>query len=589
MGLVSKPANRNSYWADLIVEELVRLECTVFFISPGSRSSPLVTAVAKHSEAQAIVHYDERGGAFAALGYARTSGKPGVWITTSGTAVANGLPAVIEASTDAVPLLLITADRPPELRETGSNQTIRQPEIFANHVRWSFDMPTPSSEIDPAFVLTTIDQLVYRASAEKGPVHLNCMFREPLAPDEEPYVSAESGTRFERWKSSAEPYTRYAMSEKRPSDVDMEKIRSMLESAKRPICVLGRLSDSAFAAKVMRWATENGIPIFPDVTSGLRLGSEGSAIIPYYDLLLAGGTFRAQMKPDAVVQLGRAPVSKRLLMFLSEASPDPYIIIADGPERIDPFHGASFRLNLDRMGTNAAFMAEDFQIDVADNWLDNWKNASDRIERWLTDFFGDTSGALLSEQAVARRLSEIIPDQHVLVLASSLPIRHVDTFASDTGGRVQVVANRGASGIDGTLATAAGSQLGSLKKTTVLIGDLALLHDLNSLSLAAKQKLVVVALNNDGGGIFSYLPIAHHPDVFETFFGTPHGLGFEHAAAMFALTYVRTESVEQFADAYTRALQAEDAVLIEVPTNRASTHALNERLIADIERPLSAT
>ncbi len=536
-----------------------------------------------------MVHYDERGGAFAALGYARTSGKPGVWITTSGTAVANGYPAVVEASTDAVPLLLLTADRPPELRETGSNQTIRQPGIFGGHVRWSFDMPTPSSEIDPAFVLTTIDQLVYRACAETGPVHLNCMFREPLAPDQESYATAESGARFDRWMSSGEPYTRYAAAEKRLSDVDLEQIREMLESAKRPICVLGRLSDSAFAQAAVRWATENGIPVFPDVMSGQRLGSTGSAIIAYYDLILADSRFHEHMIPDAVVQLGRAPVSKRLLTFLSEASPEPYIVIADGPERIDPFHGASFRLHLDRMGTGAAFMAGDFQIEIADNWLNDWKNASDRIEMWLTDHFGKARDAVLSEQAVARLLIEIIPDQHVLVLASSLPIRHVDTFASNTGGRVRVVANRGASGIDGTLATAAGSQLGSSKKTTVLIGDLALLHDLNSLSLAARRELVVVALNNDGGGIFSYLPIARHPDVFETFFSAPHGFGFEQAATMFGLTYARTDSAQKFADAYTRALRAHGAALIEVPTNRASTLALNDRLIADVERRVSGT
>jgi len=564
----------------------VRLECTVFFISPGSRSSPLVTAVARHAHAQAIVHYDERGSAFAALGYARTSGKPGVWITTSGTAVANGLPAVIEASSDAVPLLLLTADRPPELRETGSNQTIPQPGIFGSHVRWSFDMPTPSSEIDPTFVLTTIDQLVYRACAESGPAHLNCMFREPLAPDEESYVSPESGARFNRWKSSSEPYTRYAIAEKRTSDKDLGQIWRKLEAAKRPICVLGRLSDSAFAESAVQWATENRIPVFPDVMSGMRLGSDGSAIIPYYDLILAEREFSAQMKPDAVVQLGRAPVSKRLTTFLTESAADPYIVIVDGPERVDPFHRASYRLNLDRMGTDAAFTSGDFSIQISDNWLDDWKNASDRTGQWLTNHFCEPSGAVLSEQAVVHRLSEIIPDQHVLVLASSLSIRHVDSFASSTGSRVRVVANRGASGIDGTLATAAGCQLGCSMNTTVLLGDLALLHDLNSLSLAARQNLIVVALNNDGGGIFSYLPIARHQDVFEPFFSTPHGLDFEYAAKMFGLAYVRVDSVQKFADAYSGALLAEGAVLIEVPTNRASTRTTNDGLIAEIEHLL---
>src|SRR5690606_20092460 len=181
--LTSNAPNINRHWADLIVEELIRQDVTQFCIAPGSRSTPLVTAIAANRRAKVMVHYDERGTAFHALGYARATGRPAVWVTTSGTAVANGYPAVVEAAQDGVPLILLTADRPPELRDTGANQTIDQHRIFGSYLRWFFDLPAANQTIEPQFVLTTVDQVVHRAtSSPPGPVQLNCMFREPLAP-----------------------------------------------------------------------------------------------------------------------------------------------------------------------------------------------------------------------------------------------------------------------------------------------------------------------------------------------------------------------------------------------------------------------
>ena len=196
----------------------------MFFISPGSRSSPLVAAIGRHPKTRTCVHYDERGGAFAALGFSRKSSKPAVWVTTSGTAVANGLPAVIEASVDSVPLVLLTADRPPELRETGANQTIPQPDLFGNYVRWHFDIPTPSDEINPTFVLSTVDQSVYRATTGQGPVHLNCMFREPLATEVQEFEKARLDDRLSRWVSEEKPFTLYTRSNKIGESSDLTEI-----------------------------------------------------------------------------------------------------------------------------------------------------------------------------------------------------------------------------------------------------------------------------------------------------------------------------------------------------------------------------
>ena len=206
-------AYSNRLWANLIVEELVRSGVGLFVMAPGSRSTPLTTAVAAHPEARHRIHFDERGTAFFALGYARATGRPAAWITTSGTAVANGFPAVVEASVDEVPLLLLTADRPPELRATGANQTIDQVKIFGGYVRWQFDLPAPSPDVRPEVVLTTVDQAVYRTRrASAGPVHLNCMFREPFLPDKEQTYRRDVAD-LGAWTQNAQPYTRYAASE----------------------------------------------------------------------------------------------------------------------------------------------------------------------------------------------------------------------------------------------------------------------------------------------------------------------------------------------------------------------------------------
>ena len=532
------------------------------------------------------MHYDERGGAFAALGFSRKSSKPAVWVTTSGTAVANGLPAVIEASVDSVPLVLLTADRPPELRETGANQTIPQSDLFGNYVRWHFDIPTPSDEINPTFVLSTVDQSVYRATTGQGPVHLNCMFREPLATEVQEFEKARLDDRLSRWVSEEKPFTLYTRSNKIGESSDLTEIEEALRRATRPICVLGRVGDVRYAEHALTWAEESGIPVLPDITSGFRLGREGKSLIPYYDLMTFSERFKRLMKPDFIVQVGRTPVSKRIQTFLSESRPDLFVLVCDGPERQDPNHLVSHRLDLSESGVESFFSGVKSLVDVEEGWLAEWKDGNTRVEKWLTDRLGSASESVLSEQAVAHRLCSLLPKSHQLMLASSLSIRHVDTFSSSLGNPVGIVANRGASGVDGTIATAAGSQWGSGKRTTVLLGDLAMLHDMNSLALAKDRGLILIVINNDGGGIFSYLPIQIHTDIFEPLFATPHGLNFEHAANLFGLTYHAPGDLNEFEDVYVSALARDGATLIEVKTNRDETKAFGDRLLEEAEKML---
>ncbi len=566
----------NRLWAYLIVEELLRCGVDFFCVAPGSRSTPLVAALAANERARSLIHFDERGTAFAALGYARATGRPAAWITTSGTAVANGLPAVVEAATDGVPMILLTADRPPELRQTGANQTIDQPDIFGDYVRWRFDLPAPDNCIDPAMVLTTVDQAAYRAGrTPQGPVHLNLMFREPLLPEPgvEPVLSGPSS-----WVRHGRPYTRYAATKPAVGEMEVHRLWETLRPVKRGLLVAGRLASRKQGEAVLRLADTLGWPLLPDIGSQVRLGSEGLAA--HYDALVAGDSFAETHAPEAVVHAGGRALSKRLEQFLASSRPDPYVVVRENPFRLDPAHLVTHSVEadvLDFCSALARVAAEDPPA-TDSSWKAGWLEASEEVGRHLD---GELSGEP-NEPLVARVLSQNAPPNHGLVVASSMPVRDLDTYATTNGAPVPVAANRGASGIDGTVATAAGFARGLGQPVTLLIGDLALLHDLNSLAMLRDVHVVVVVLNNDGGGIFSFLPIAGREQFFETYFGTPQGVGFEPAAKMFGLAYEHPGTMEGFVEAYGSACAHNSSTLIEIETDRGENVALHRRLLREV-------
>jgi 2-succinyl-5-enolpyruvyl-6-hydroxy-3-cyclohexene-1-carboxylate synthase len=574
----------NRLWATLIVEELVRSGVDFFCVAPGSRSTPLVAALAANKKAESLVHFDERGTAFAALGYARATGRPAAWITTSGTAVANGLPAVVEAATDGVPMILLTADRPPELRQTGANQTIDQPDIFGDYVRWRFDLPAPEETVDPAMVLTTVDQAAYRARrAPSGPVHLNLMFREPFIPD----AGEEDLPAPARWLESGEPYTRYAAT--RPA-VDLEEVERLWETLRpveRGLVVAGRLRSRKQGEAVLRLSESLGWPLLPDVGSQIRLGARSESLVPYYEALLASESFKEAHAPEAVLYVGGRAISKRLEQFLVKNRPDPYVVVRENPFRLDPGHRVTHSVEADILDFCAALAeaAEQRPPAEAASWTAGWRGASEKADDYLDRSLAKTNE--LNEPFVARLISRHIPEDHALCVASSMPIRDVDTFAAPDGAPVPVAANRGASGIDGTVSTAAGFARGSSRPITLLIGDLALLHDLNSLAMLRDLPVVVVVLNNDGGAIFSFLPVARHKAFFETYFGTPQELSFEHAAAMFEFDYEQPSSAADFVEAYLTACSWGTSTLIEVRTDREENVALHRSLLEEISTVIS--
>ncbi len=593
---MTQAPNLNQLWATLLVEELVRNGVDTFCIAPGSRSTPLVVAVARNDQARSIVHYDERGAAFHALGYGRTTGTPAAVVTTSGSALANVWPAVVEASLERIPLLVLSGDRPPELQDAGANQTMDQVKLFGGYAEWSATLPCPSTDIDPAVVLTTVDQAVSRSGGPSGgAVHINCMFREPLAP-------TEQGEDFEAylepvrsWRDAGHAYSRYDGAPSRPEPEMLAEVAELAARRPRGLLVAGRLVDAEARAAVAELADALGWPFLPDVTSGLRLDSRPGTAVPYHDVLFGSEKFMRQHPIEAVIHVGGRWTSRRLPDHLEAARPKDYVVVDDHPDRQDPIHRATMRFHipvaefcraLKAVVGNSREAGDVTESPAAKeaggapdaDWLASWQQASQHVGLRLAASLAE--GQTLSEPAVAWLVSRHIGAGEGLYLASSMPVRDVDTFGCAVPEPPVVAANRGASGVDGTIATATGFARALGKCATLMIGDQAFLHDLNSLRLVRTldTPFVIVVLNNDGGGIFSFLPISGFSDVFERYFGASHGMTFEHAAALFDLEYVRPSTQDEFVSAYEQARRRSGATVIEVQTARRENYDLHASL-----------
>jgi 2-succinyl-5-enolpyruvyl-6-hydroxy-3-cyclohexene-1-carboxylate synthase len=374
------------------------------------------------------------------------------------------------------------------------------------------------------------------------------------------------------------PYTRYAATKSAVDEMEVHRLWETLRPVKRGLVVAGRLASRKQGEAVLRLADTLGWPLLPDIGSQVRLGSVGLAA--HYDALVAGDSFAGSHAPEAVVHVGGRALSKRLEQFLASSRPDPYVVVRENPFRLDPAHRVTHSVEanvLDFCSALARAAAEDPPA-MDSSWTAGWLKASEEVGRHLD---GDLSGEP-NEPLVSRVLSQNAPPDHGLVVASSMPVRDLDTYATTNGAPVPVAANRGASGIDGTVATAAGFARGLGRPVTLLIGDLALLHDLNSLAMLREVHVIVVVLNNDGGGIFSFLPIAGHEEFFEPYFGTPQGLGFEPAAKMFGLAYEHHGTMEDFVEAYGSACASGSSTLIEIQTDRAENVALHRRLLQGV-------
>ncbi len=573
--------NPNRRVAALFAAELRASGVSNACISPGSRSTPL--ALALHGEGlRTWPIVDERSAAFFALGLALTSGRPVALVCTSGTAAANYLPAVVEASLSGVPLVVLTADRPPELRDCRAAQTIDQVGLFGSHVRWSVDVPAPAAEPDlEAFYRTLACRAVAAAlEAPAGPVHLNWPMREPLID-----VAAER-TVPRSAPAPGAPWVRVHAAGEAPAAGVADAIAERLARARRGLIVCGpRIGDGA-ATAVGALARALAWPILADPLSGLRFGAhDRSHVVDAYDLVLRDVGFAAGHAPDAVLQLGAPPVSKSLESFLAAAPRPAHVVVAPPGQWLDPTHRAT---DLVRGGAAplATALAERLAPRGAPRaWLERWLAAAGAARAALDCALA--SEPSLFEGKVFPVLAELLPPGARLHVGNSLPVRHLDLFLGQRAAPLAVHGNRGASGIDGVVATAAGAAAAGLGPVVLVVGDLSFLHDLGGLQAAARHRLdlVIVLLNNDGGGIFSFLPQAGlDSERFEALFGTPHGLDVAGAAALCGARLARPASWEDFRRDVAAALRG-GLHVIEVRSDRT---ALRERHAALVRAALAA-
>lgn len=564
--------NLNLLWTSLLIESLIRNGCDYFCISPGSRSAPLTVAIARNPQAHKQIFYDERAAAFHALGWAKATGKPAVLVCTSGSAAAHYLPALVEASQDRVPMLVLTSDRPPELIDVGANQAIRQSKLYGDFVRCNYDFPCPSQDVPLTWILSTLQQALHTClHPEAGPVHLNLPFREPLAPSPQEIPAEYLAGLDQAWQMQ----TQHLETRETSMDPDEYKhIEVLLQQARQGLLILGSLkpAEQQHALQIanhLRW------PVFADALSGLRFDARLETQIASFDQLLLQPDFIQICHFDTILHLGGNYVSGRLLKHLAAHRPAVYIQFQAGDRRQDPNHQVTFRSH-----ASLAALQQMLSLRADATWLANFKrfaNAAEAVYAHELD-----QGSELSEPGLARLISRFLPPGHALMLGNSMPVREADSFAAPRSTQLTVFGNRGTSGIDGHVATATGIATGRKTPVTLLCGDLTLFHDLNSLHFLGQitQPVTVIVVNNSGGGIFSFLPIAEHSDVFEEWFGTPHQLSFAGAAQMFGLDYFAPTSRTELINALETSWNQGKPALIEVRTERTATRSLHRQLQA---------
>ena len=549
------------------VDELARCGVREACTSPGSRSSPIVLALVRDARLRCFSHIDERCGGFFAVGAAKAAGRPVAIACTSGTAAANLAPAFIEAHEARVPLVVLTADRPPELREVGAGQTIDQIKLYGSAAKWFFEVGTHDATPQR---MRWIRMLACRAvwtalDGRPGPVHLNFGLREPLVPPADPGPDPTPGRSGGRpWLLRSTPGQDVAAAGR--------ALAIVARDAHRPVVVAGRAEPGLEA--VAPACARLGWPLLADPLSGAR---RGDAAIAHYDLLLRSAAFAAGQRPDLVVRCGDLPTSKPLRGWLDELGPAVTQLAFD-PQSTwhDPAGSLHAVLAADPAATLVATAGHAPRADPA--WLAAWRAADARAAAAIDDVLGDG----LSEPRVARELGARLPPDATLFVASSMPVRDVEGYVAVRPDAPRVLCNRGANGIDGTVSSAFGAAAVSDRPVVLLIGDVALAHDIGGL-LAARRcglRLTIVLLNNDGGGIFEFLPVASERDAFEEHIATPHGLDFANAAALYGCAHERIETVGGLRAALDRSLGEAGTAILEVRTERAANLALHRALAA---------
>ena len=545
-----------------LVDEWVRQGVRHAVVAPGSRSTPLAVALAMNDAIEVHIFHDERSASFAALGIGTASGVPAVLLCSSGTAGTHFHAAVVEAHQSDVPMIVCTADRPPELRDVAAAQTIDQTHLFGSAVRWFHDPGVPTR--DAAMTWRSLAARTVQAAVglHPGPVHLNLPFREPLTGD----VVDMPPPREKKWSDVIHLGT--------SENQDVSVIVSAI-SGRRGVIVAGR----GASREVLSLAQSLGWPIFADAVSGVR--ESNSAVIIGFDAILRSEKFASTHIPEVVLRIGAPPASKVLAQWVSKI--DCQVIqVRSSSMVIDPDHKVQFTLIGDVDSATRALASVATACDKS--WLTSWSKAEVAAQQVMSDWTSEN----FSEPSIARTVTSAMTVGSHLVVSSSMPIRDVEWFGTTTSG-VTVHSNRGTNGIDGVVSTAVGVSLATKARVTLLIGDIACLHDSNGLWALNRRDvdLTIVVTNNDGGSIFSFLPQAQivSNSHFELLYGTPHGASFEHLAATHGIAFERVTTVGELA----ATLQHGGTRLIEVPCDRFSNVSQHEALQSAVVAAVEAT
>jgi len=561
--------NPSTAFGMVFTDELSRCGLREVVVAPGSRSTPLAMAFYELERAGRVrlhVRVDERSASFTALGLAKASRRPVAVLCTSGTAAANFHPAVIEADESGVPLLVLTADRPPELRGAGASQTIDQVKLYGGAVRWYAEPGVPEKVPGMAGYWRSLACQAWAHAAGAagtfpGPVHVNLPFRDPLVPDDDADWPDSLGGR-----SDGRPWTQVGGGAVAGAALDVPW-------AERGVVVCG---DGDYdAAALVELAERAGWPVLAEPSSGGRRGPDA---LTGYQYLLAAPEFMAAHRPEVIISAGRPglsrPQSALLALARSEGAPVRHVVVAQGPGRwADPQRAAT--------EVAAAIRLTGAPGGAPSGWLDAWRRADEAAMRAADDVLNREES--MTEPAVARELLAALPENALLWAGNSLSVRDIDLLMPPRTD-ARVIASRGASGIDGTASTAAGAALAHAAdfpgaQAFALVGDLAFLHDAPGLAIGPAEPrpdLCLVVVNNDGGGIFETLEQAAFGGVFERMFGTSHGASIELLAAAFGVPYALVEQPGELA----KAVSGTGLRVVEARTDRAANAGLRARMRA---------
>ncbi|MGD8486183.1 MAG: 2-succinyl-5-enolpyruvyl-6-hydroxy-3-cyclohexene-1-carboxylic-acid synthase [Chloroflexota bacterium] len=570
-----------------VVEELLRGGVRDVVICPGSRSTPMALALRATDRLRTWVHLDERAGAFFALGAARATRRPVVVLATSGTAVVEFAPAVVEARYGRVPLVLLTADRPPELQGVGAPQTIDQVELYGRAAKWYAELPVPDESPDSeAEVRSTVTRVLDVArAAPAGPVQLNLPYREPLLP---------AGALALPPSVAATPATAPATIPLVSAEI-LETMVRAAHAAARPLVVCGPCDQPGLAPAVARLAAALGAPLVADVLANVRSGTHDRAnVVSHHDALLRTPAFAGMRQPDLIVRFGATPTSKALAQLLAEVS-GPQLLVDAGAGWNRPTTEPVSLVEADPVAfAEAAADAVSGESSADPDWRRAWL-AADRVaagalEAWFASLDEPFEGH------VARALTEALPDGAVVVAGNSMPVRDLDAFVPGSERERRFLGNRGANGIDGLLSTTFGIAATQERPVVGIVGDLAFLHDLTALAAAVRLDLdaTVVLVDNDGGGIFSFLPQggAVRPELglpahFEELFGTPHGLDLGPVAAALGARHTRVRH-HDLAPELAAAVARPGVDVLHLRTDRARNVELHQAALAAVSAALES-